>query len=132
MEQLIKELLERIEKILRLLQDTQTLNPSKDLATNEKRFNRVYKLALKALAQEKKHFEECIKPGFNGDLNNMFTLVEKCSDASNANAIYRKKPIKVLCSPSDMNDIVDYKKDFSKYQQTRLAIIPADKVKFSN
>lgn len=85
-----------------------------------------------ALAQEKKHFEECIKPGFNGDLNNMFTLVEKCSDVSDANAIYRKKPIKVLCSPSNMDDIVDYKKDFSKYQQTRLAIIPADKVKFSN
>lgn len=85
-----------------------------------------------ALAQEKKHFEECIKPGFNGDLNNMFTLVEKCSDASDANAIYRKKPIKVLCSPSNMNDIVDYKKDFSKYQQTHLAIIPADKVKFNN
>ena len=85
-----------------------------------------------ALAQEKKHFEECIKPGFNGDLNNMFTLVEKCSDASDANAIYRKKPIKVLCSPSDMNDIVGVKKDFSKHQQTHLAIIPADKVKFNN
>ena len=85
-----------------------------------------------ALAQEKKHFEECIKPGFTGDLNNMFTLVEKCSEASDANAIYRKKPIKVLCSPSNMYDILDYKKDFSKYQQTHLAIIPADKVKFNN
>jgi hypothetical protein len=29
------------------------INPSKDLATNEKRFNRVYRLALTALAQEK-------------------------------------------------------------------------------
>lgn len=85
-----------------------------------------------ALAQEKKHFEECIKPGFNGDLNNMFTLVEKCSDASDANAIYRKKPIKVLCSPSDMNNIVGVKKEFSKHQQAHLAIIPADKVKFNN
>ena len=45
--------LKRIEEILRLLQKTRTINPSKDLATNEKRFNRVYKLALKALAQEK-------------------------------------------------------------------------------
>lgn len=84
-----------------------------------------------ALAQEKKHFEECIKPGFTGDLNNMFTLVEKCSDASDANAIYRKKPIKVLCSPSDMNNIVGFKKEFSKHQQAHLAIILADKVKFN-
>jgi hypothetical protein len=35
------------------LQDNKPLNPSKDLATNEKRFNRVYKMALNALAQEK-------------------------------------------------------------------------------
>ena len=45
--------LKRIEEILRLLQKTRVVNPSKDLATNEKRFNRVYKLALKAMAQEK-------------------------------------------------------------------------------
>ena len=45
--------LKRIEEILRLLQKTRIINPSKDLATNEKRFNRVYKLALKAMAQEK-------------------------------------------------------------------------------
>jgi hypothetical protein len=40
---------------LRLLQQipNKVINPSKDLATNETRFNRVYKLALKALAQEK-------------------------------------------------------------------------------
>ena len=99
--------------------------------SNELKKREAEAFRAEALAQEKKHFEECIKPGFNGDLNNMFTLVEKCSDASDANAIYRKKPIKVLCSPSDMNDIVDYKKDFSKYQQTHLAIIPADKVKFN-
>ena len=45
--------LKRIENVLRLLQKDKSINPSKDLATNEKRFNRVYKLALKALAQEK-------------------------------------------------------------------------------
>lgn len=45
--------IKRIEEILRLLQKHDVINPSKDLATNEKRFNRVYKLALKALAQEK-------------------------------------------------------------------------------
>ena len=45
--------IKRIEQILRLLEKERTINPSKDLATNEKRFNRVYKLALKALAQEK-------------------------------------------------------------------------------
>lgn len=45
--------LKRIEEVLRLLQKTRTVNPSKDLATNEERFNRVYKLALKAMAQEK-------------------------------------------------------------------------------
>lgn len=99
--------------------------------SNELKKREAEAFRAEALAQEKKHFEECIKPGFNGDLNNMFTLVEKCSDASDANAIYRKKPIKVLCSPSDMKDIVDYKKDFSKYQQAHLAIIPADKVKFN-
>ena len=45
--------LKRIEEVLRLLQDVRTVNPSKDLATNETRFNRVYRLALKAMAQEK-------------------------------------------------------------------------------
>lgn len=45
--------LKRIEEVLRLLQKTRAVNPSKDLATNEKRFNRVYRLALTALAQEK-------------------------------------------------------------------------------
>lgn len=45
--------IKRIEEIIRLLQKEKPVNPSKDLATNEIRFNRVYKLALKALAQEK-------------------------------------------------------------------------------
>jgi hypothetical protein len=45
--------IKRIEEVIRLLQREKTINPSKDLATNEIRFNRVYKLALKALAQEK-------------------------------------------------------------------------------
>lgn len=45
--------LKRIEEIIKLLHKTRTLNPSKDLATNESRFNRVYNLALKALSQEK-------------------------------------------------------------------------------
>jgi len=45
--------LKRIQEVIRLLQQVHGVNPSKDLATNEKRFNRVYRLALTALAQEK-------------------------------------------------------------------------------
>lgn len=47
------ERLKRIQEIIRLLNETRPINPSKDFAVNEKRFNRVYKFALKALAQEK-------------------------------------------------------------------------------
>lgn len=45
--------IERIQEIIKLLNSVRNVNPSKDLAINEKRFNRVYKFALKALAQEK-------------------------------------------------------------------------------
>ena len=47
------ERLKRIQEIIRILNQIRTVNPSKDFTTNEKRFNRVYKFALKALAQEK-------------------------------------------------------------------------------